>query len=87
MTSITRGCLDIGSGSTKLLIARYCPSSNCLTELFSDLTEVLFGQSWKINGHLDQEIQSKGIETIEKYVQICKEYKVMEMCAVATEVQ
>ncbi len=68
MSAIVRGCLDIGSGSTKLLIASFCPSTSCLTEHFSELTEVLYGQSWKVNGRLDEQIQMKGIEAIEKYV-------------------
>ena len=57
-----RGCFDIGSGATKLMIIKY--QNNEIIEVYSKLDEVLYGRDWKINGYLSDSIQEQGLNSI-----------------------
>ena len=56
-SKVIRACFDIGSGSTKLMIIINNKNSKLIEKnIYQSLKEVHYGQNWKINGNLTEQI-------------------------------
>jgi len=84
-----RAAFDIGSGSTKLLVADISGMS-IASVLFGNEVPVPFAVDWKksSDGTLSEDIQAQGLRVLQKLVEICEKHAVPagSRCAIATEV-